>query len=604
MLNIYSNQFPDFKKYEQILNEHKTIYLDDLNTKVNKVYDLEISNVIRNYLNQYMIYKSNGYYRNVDDRTNVREFLVKYCNVPSKAFSIRGVQGYSCDKDKVIVPLYNKGYDQEFLGNYIQYSEYNSLISKVNSMLEKHTRPSYKKSYTGRRLGEISYELARGDTGRYYTKNYSVQSIPRDYLSNICAPEGYFLFWFDFSQIDLRVVYNILLREPGSEEDGIWDRYKDKYEAFARLAYRKSGKPFNLEEFKANRPKYKEGILGKIYGSSSQTLYEKVLDWDVVKQIDNYFDNCERYQEYKKNLKDATENSLEISITDYFGVVRNIPVDLHDKDATIRKGLNTPVQSTSNSVFIHMVNHIFDRFRNLGYNKEQFSMYMPRHDEAVLLISTDCLKDLWILKDCITMQLDDWEPLTTDFHIGYNYKVEDPALMQFFDNISIKKHERMTMAEPKPRTTDYQPTSKIQKLYLAQDSKGNLACTDLSLMFVMNGCKDYDTFSEKIAEYYGNAKIHSLQMYQGELDLEYDNLFMNDVTIMSHSKKGYSECRCLKYFLEEYLKGVDISKTYHVVDLALSTQPVVIAEKVSESEVIKTETETKFFDDDFEDNWG
>ena len=86
-----------------------------------------------------------------------------------------------------------------------------------------------------------------------------ISQIPKDYAKFISVEEGYFLAWGDFAQADLRIAYNLLLRNE--ENYGLMASVTDKYEGIARLVADANNEPFDYEKFKAERNLYKVYVL-------------------------------------------------------------------------------------------------------------------------------------------------------------------------------------------------------------------------------------------------------------------------------------------------------------------------------------------------------
>lgn len=286
-------------------------------------------------------------------------------------------------------------------------------------------------------LGSIPYQYVQHTTARYYTFDHNVQGLNGALLPSLTVPDGYYLWWGDLEQIDLRVFMNSLLMQGDEELRNIMRRYDDKYESFIRYMFQCLGKTFDYDEFKKNRDKYKTGVLACLYGVSAQSLTQELHgDSKMARMFIDFFNNNQAYAEFKNNVIDAINFGAGVTIEDYFGVRRTVDLKSDAADQhSINQCINMPNQCGSNSVIVMWVNAVMDRFRALGYDEDSIYVYLIRHDEVLIAFKKEVFKDLWILDDYSKIQIDDWDLIEMKSGIGIYYTEELSELTGIYNTV-------------------------------------------------------------------------------------------------------------------------------------------------------------------------
>jgi len=300
---------------------------------------------------------------------------------------------------------------------------------------------------------------------RFNYNNTDIISIPYEYTASFAVPEDEIMAWGDFAQSDLRIVFNLLLRD---EFNGpIMDKYADKYEGMAAILAAWAGEEHNHDKFLEERELYKVNVLSGIYGQEHGNTPE---DQAFISRLQKYLKTCPRYQEYRKRIKDCYELGLPIQVTGYFGH-EEIITRPTEKD-TLNKALNTPAQTGTSEIVILTCNAILDKFYSLGYTSDDISLYITRHDEPIFRFKKHVLKDTWVFNDASTIMVDDWTPLRLDFSYGTYYGTEDPVITQQVRDVYDANADKYSVYEPSKERVDYVPALPVRKLYVSTEVVG------------------------------------------------------------------------------------------------------------------------------------
>lgn len=326
----------------------------------------------------------------------------------------------SLDANAVLKPLLDMGIATEFLSSYLSYRTHKKAASDMKKKVDSYFVDT---QYAG--ISSLSYQWGRALTGRYYTSNDNIQNISKLYLPCMRGEnDDYLLVWGDLDQIDLRVAYYTVMSED-PEDDAIFEKYDDKYEAIARIMDRNLGRVFNYEKFQDNRKKYKKGILARCYGQSLSMLTKEIGDKDFTKMLDDYFKSNNRYSQWYEEVMYNIGRGDDVDIYTYFGNRCHVTLDdLTTSEKKADRILNTPIQSTSNDIIMHIVNNTVREFRKNKIGEDKFRVYMVRHDEPIYMIHKDALDYLPIVRKNTVLQVNDWGPITMSLNIGKYYTEE------------------------------------------------------------------------------------------------------------------------------------------------------------------------------------
>ena len=438
MLFLTKTDYPDFEAYEKNISGDLYVLFDykKLFAKVSHIRSLK--NTLERQLMDYMEY-STGTRKSIN-RDNIIDLLLDYENVPEDLLLNKRGDSFSLDQSKVLKPLHKKGFAEEFLEKYFDYQLFKVADERISSTMTRMKKVGEE----NRLLGKLDFVYNRKATMRYYTENENIQAISKIFLDSMTVEEDWIMYWMDLPQIDLRVAYNTILREDNEEVDKIFKEVEDKYEAIARILTKKLDLEFNLEEFKRNRDNYKVAFLAKVYGAHEYTLKQSINDDDFLNMLDNFMKKNEAYQNFVEELKLHLTYSDSIEIMDYFGVSSEVEVLKRAPYLTLDSALNRPVQTTSNSIIVHQVNYLMEKFRGAGVPEDKVRIYLIKHDEIVVKLHKDYLGYSYVFEEINEVIIDDWAPIKAEGKLGYYYGVEDKGLMDLHEKNVRKNQDKWT----------------------------------------------------------------------------------------------------------------------------------------------------------------
>ena len=443
-LTIDSQEQIDYEMYEENLTKLGFIYRDVKKFNLCKAQlqaEARLAESI--FLNKLRIYSKGKYHYFTADSEGLLKTLVEL-GIPEKRLiaynSYSHTYQRSLDKSKVFEPLVtalesgelslsqSRAYALDLIKSYLNYKNLNVAVSGGKNK-NKFSLPSEEITKDGKQLDKITFKYGMAATGRHYTSQDNIQGWNKKYVTSITAPKGKFLVWMDFAQIDLRVALNLFIMNESNRK--IFEEVEDKYEALAREIYRQLGREFDLDLFKSHRKIYKVLALAKLYNAGNANLSNTSGDKEVVKLLDEFYSKSAKLQKYTKTVQTYINEKMDIDVFDYFGQLRTITSDTPNPLSVF---LNTPIQSTSASIMKAVGNKIVERFYALGYTEEQITYYLNRHDEIVFMLDDELKKDLWVLKDCESVFVDDWDVLKLEISIGDYYTEENEEYMTAYEN--------------------------------------------------------------------------------------------------------------------------------------------------------------------------
>lgn len=460
MLKFTKTDYPDADLYEERINSFGKIYFDkDRAIKILK-YNEGVRATRRKQSEKILRVNSSNRYMMLDE-SYILDYLelIEFC--PSYRFnSKKTVKGYTLDMKKVLGPLLEEGYAIEFLSAYTQYKSMKSTCSRIQKLTESMLE-SVGKSMDNSDLYEIKFTARPQVNLRFNYSNYDIITIPKEYNSCVCVPKGRYLVWGDFKNSDLRIDYNLFLRDESNAE--IMDSCDDKYEGMARILANKENTEFDLDAFKEDRDTFKINVLAPTYG---QVKGKTEKDQIFIDSMNRFLLTCPRYQEFKKRLADRQETTLPLVVTSYFGHDEIIQPGYNANEA-INTALNSPIQTGTSEMVILVTNTILDKFYELGYTEDDVNVYYNRHDEPIFNIAEKALKDAWIFKECSEILVDNWSPLELEFHYGFRYKEVAKTIEDRVESIYNLNKDKITHYEMNTSTEyDYYPLAKTLKLHV------------------------------------------------------------------------------------------------------------------------------------------
>jgi hypothetical protein len=370
----------------------------------------------------------------------------------------------SLDAKFVLAKIYNNGLAREFLDYYVEYTSSKSKCDRISKVLQRLVDHG-EVSREGVPLYRLYYTVKEQENLRFNYKNEDLISLGGEYSPSFAVEDGYFLGWGDYAQSDLRIAYNLLIRDDWNAP--IMDTYTDKYEGIGRVVAAYFKEEFNHELFLQERELYKAHTLATIYGLRSHMNAEANA---FIKKFSTYLNSCPKYVEFFKRIEERFDLGLSLPITGYFGYEQFVPTE-NKHDAT-NKALNAPVQTGTSQIVILSVNKILEMFYERGYTEEDISIYMVRHDEPIFKIHNRVKKDLWILNQASTILVDNWTPLKLDFEFGYYYSESDVQLEEEIEKVYLDNSDKIEVLVPDETALEYWPVPDTFTVYVGMQFVG------------------------------------------------------------------------------------------------------------------------------------
>lgn len=460
MINLTRNDEIDFDEYENNIRRNGFVFINPKILNDNLAVDRLVESSLYGLCNRVMRANSLGRYGDSKHRESKYNFLVDYMGVHYGLLKGKTNDTFSLTAAK-LQKVYDCGLAREFLEPYFKFSK---LKKKNESSVGILNKLEYlaDEDNDGNPLGRLHYTVNQQQNFRYNYKDHDVITINKEYSKIISAPKGYILAWGDFSQSDLRIAYNTLLRTEKNFE--VVAQHDDMYMGIAHLLALENNEIFDKEKFLAERNLYKTYVLSGIYGKKEQMTEEGS---HFMHKLQKFLDNCPKYQEYVKRIEDNLLLDRPLTLESYFGLPQIMLPSRNPYSSPKDKALNTPVQSGTSLVVILVVNYLINKFRALGYTEDDISVYMVRHDEILFLMKEEVMKDAWVLKNTSEILVDDWYPLNMEFEFGYNYKQVSVNEQERYNRICEANKDKLDTFKPSGvSSSDYYPLKPVFKFYI------------------------------------------------------------------------------------------------------------------------------------------
>lgn len=493
MLKFYSTDIPDVELYESRLRAPGYIYLNKEKASKLLVYQDVCRVSCYNLAKIVMKANSSNRYRELSDDM-VCDYLLEVERCPEyKILSNKNKRGYSIESKSVLMPLLQNGYAREFLEPFIEFKSLKKQCSTIRNMIAGLVSDDTVNE-EGQAIERLAYKVNVQTNLRFNYNNFDIVTIPHIYNSCVSVPKGKILVWADFDQSDLRIAYNLFLRDKNNAK--IMDACDDKYEGMARLVAAVNNEPFDLDKFKKERDLYKVHVLKTIYGGQPAGTEE---ERQFIKKLQKFLNTCPRYVEYKKRLDDKCALGLPLQINSYFGHTEIYNIG-YNKSSAVNFGLNSPNQTGTSEIMVLTVNTILNKFYELGYTQDQVDIYYVRHDECLFMIDEEVMRDAWIFKECSEILVDNWTPLTLSFNFGYNYKEPVESLKLLAENNWLINKDKITQIPlDTSEVYEYIPVTDTLNLEIGTYSvEGNTIICIYNTK--ANTCKYYELGSENYAD--------------------------------------------------------------------------------------------------------
>ena len=467
LFRLTRRQAPDDELFVNRLNFNGYITIERDTALAQVKYDREIANSLLVQARDIMYHKS-GLRYNTACRDSIIEYLKSYEGCPSHYFTTHKTQSDSIDSKKVLIPLFANGYAKDFLSLYMAHTSLSSKCNKIEKLLNRCDVEAGCNN-RGEILVRIPCHAALQVNQRCAYHQEDVIAIPKEYNKYICADKDYILIFGDLAQADFRTAYNAYIRNE--ENAKIMDKCKDKYEGIARIVSATMGFEFNEEAFKAERDLYKRNVLQTINGTRNSIVPG---EREFIQSFVKFLQTCERYCEMEERINDRLLLDLPIIVESYFGHKELATPNKARPIDTINFALNSPLQTTTAELVMHITNRILDQFYSLGYTEEDINVFYVRYDEPIFKAKKKVLKDAWIFEDMSTIYIDNWIPMNISFACGYNYKVPDEDLMKMYQNGIDNNKDKITILEPTTEEVpQFYPLTAAYSLYIQLQPVGD-----------------------------------------------------------------------------------------------------------------------------------
>ena len=402
-----SDGIPDYKKY---LDMHQGYIYMESTISFAMHYDSEQLKVMQDRLNDMIYIGSGGQIKNSSNKENVITYLIEHCGVAPD--DMRHKDTMNSLADEVMVRLRKYPLARDFVTLYREYSSHKSSISSMRSILERAEQNQGDKSFRNLSVYKIKYDMTTKKTGRFYSSNENIQSIPKKYLEYVCAEPGRFLLSTDFKAFEPSIQFYVLYYDESLAEGFL--RTKDPYEFMYYVT-----NPNHKEFTKEYRNKWKFPFLQSVYGQGLFRTQMELGDEAAAKNLHNWLANNSRRKTYQQNIKQRFERKEEIIVTTYFGN-RIASNTARTSEEAIRDFSNYPVQGTAHDIVTKYVLEFVAKLNAVGVT--DIRLPMSRHDEPVFSFrSEDMRKVVEVHRECNRIQIDNWRPITCDGIISYLY---------------------------------------------------------------------------------------------------------------------------------------------------------------------------------------
>lgn len=259
------------------------------------------------------------------------------------------------------------------------------------------------------------------NTGRLSVKDPNYQSYSPSVKRYITPREGFYMFDFDYSAVEYRIMSSM------SKEETLIEKFHDPdTDIHTYQASRMFGIPL-LYVSHQQRGQSKGVSFGLMYGMQSQslggTIFGKESPENTAK-AENLMKMFFKGQEKVKAFFDeAQAKSYQQGWSDtYIGRRRYFNKDKYNAHKIMRMGANHRIQGTAADLFKLAMNRIFAMLDEMGWRDKVLIPFFV-HDEAVLEVhkSIDPAILLKKIMECTRLYIKNWCPLTNEFGYGHNW---------------------------------------------------------------------------------------------------------------------------------------------------------------------------------------
>lgn len=280
-----------------------------------------------------------------------------------------------------------------------------------------------------------NHNLTTARTGRTSSSKPNMQNLEKKsgIRDQFKAPDGWYWFSYDFSQLELRVMASLSKDETmlkvfreGLEIDGKW------VEDIHKTTMYEMRKKVDADGIKVDRDAAKRTNFGISYGQTPEGLAQMLLiPVDVAEAfIDSFWERYPGVMEYKQRVIEFCEENLYVeSPTGRRRHLPSIGADSEYKyEKAARRAFNFPVQSVASDINIYSSNRVQRKLLEEGFDtsitdrRYESRLGMNVHDENNMLVPEDELHDVYdmVTDEAENMEAFDWVevPMEVDVEIG------------------------------------------------------------------------------------------------------------------------------------------------------------------------------------------
>lgn len=407
MLRFHKNDgVPDYKRFLQM---HQGYILLDSKVTLAMTYDSEELSSMDDRLNEMIYIGSGGQITSASKRDSVLDYLIDYCGVSRQDLMNKDSLSLSAD---VLEKLAKYPLACDFTELYIERSSLKDGLDTMRAILSRaETGPDIKGQF-GSAAYKIKYNMVMRKTGRFYTSEENVQSIPKKYLKYLTCPPGKFLLSTDFTAFEPSIQFYVLYYDPSLAEGFL--RTRDPYEFMYYVT-----NPNHKEFTKDFRNIWKFPFLQAVYGQNMYKTMQEVKDEVVGKNLHDWLSSNSRRRRYQEEIKKRYIKGEEIVCSTYFGN-RIVTERQHSVDKAIRDYSNYPVQGTAHDIVTKYSLTFVDMLNMADITDIQ--LVISRHDEPIFQFDKkDIRKVAEVFKLCNRIQIDNWRPISCKGLMSYMY---------------------------------------------------------------------------------------------------------------------------------------------------------------------------------------
>lgn len=293
--------------------------------------------------------------------------------------------------------------------------KYRDLSAQINNFMNKIDQIATKDGFMFSSVQQVL------NTGRLSVSSPNYQSYAPSVKRYITPREGFYMFDFDYSAVEYRIMSSM------SREDTLIEKFFDPdTDIHTYQASRMFGIPM-LYVSHQQRGQSKGVSFGLMYGMQSQslggTIFGKESPENTAKAenlMKLFFKGQEKVKAF---FDDAQAKSYQQGWSDtYIGRRRYFNKDKFNAHKIMRMGANHRIQGTAADLFKLAMNRIFEMLQEEGWMDKVLITFFV-HDEAVLEVhkSIDPAILMGKIMDCTRLKIKNWCPLTNECGFGDNW---------------------------------------------------------------------------------------------------------------------------------------------------------------------------------------